>query len=234
MSNTSTSRTEGFSDWEYRNMALGATMQCAVLVHELATRGRVNEQQLGGLVRTLFITDPGSVADIYSDPAALSKGLQALQESLDGQGLKEHAEEARYLLGLLVLQKKFLRNDNMQNTIRRRLETMATHWHGELPVVYEDSDYLELSRLYQETLSNLTFRIHVAGNPEHLRRQEVADRIRALLLAGIRSAVLWHQLGGRRWQLFLYKKRIKDTIATIRRRLIRLNSYSPTEDDSAS
>ena len=234
MSNTSDNRAEDFSDWEYRNMALGATMQCAVMVHELATRGQANEQQLGAMVRTLFVTNPENVADIYSDPAALSRGLQALQESLDGQGLREHAEEARYLLGLLVLQKKFLRNTGMQNSIRQRLETMATHWHGETPSVYEDSDYLELSRLYQDTLSNLTFRIHVAGNPEHLRRQEIADRIRALLLAGIRSAVLWHQLGGRRWQLFLYKKRIKHTIATIRRRLIRLNSYSPTEDDPAS
>jgi len=234
LNNTSASRTEGFSDWEYRNVALGATMQCAVLVHELATRGQASEQQIGALVRTLFVINPDSVADIYSDPASLSRGLQALQESLDGQGLKEHAEEARYLLGILVLQKKFLRNRGMQDTIRQRLETMATHWHGELPTAFEDSDYLELSRLYQETLSNLTFRIHVAGNPQHLRRQEVADRIRTLLLTGIRSAVLWHQLGGRRWQLFLYKKRIKDTIATIRRRLIRLNTCSPSEDESAS
>jgi CII-binding regulator of phage lambda lysogenization HflD len=60
-----------------------------------------------------------------------------------------------------------------------------------------------LAALYQDTISRLTMRIHVKGVPEHLRKQAVADKIRALLLAGIRSALLWHQLGGRRWHLFV-------------------------------
>ena len=32
--------------------------------------------------------------------------------------------------------------------------------------------------------------------------------IRALLLAGIRSAVLWRQLGGRRWRLVTQRQRL--------------------------
>lgn len=32
-------------------------------------------------------------------------------------------------------------------------------------------------------------------------------KIRALLLAGVRSAVLWRQVGGRRWQLFLWRNK---------------------------
>jgi high frequency lysogenization protein len=63
-------------------------------------------------------------------------------------------------------------------------------------------------------------RIHVKGVPEHLRKQDVADKIRALLLSGIRSALLWQQLGGRRWHLFVYKKRIRDCVTDVRRRLI--------------
>jgi high frequency lysogenization protein len=31
---------------------------------------------------------------------------------------------------------------------------------------------------------------------------------------------LWQQLGGRRWHLFVYKKRIRDCVADVRRRLI--------------
>jgi len=55
---------------------------------------------------------------------------------------------------------------------------------------------------------------------EHLKNEHVANRIRALLLAGIRSAVLWYQLGGRRWRLVIYRKRIEETAGNIRRKLI--------------
>jgi len=47
----------------------------------------------------------------------------------------------------------------------------------------------------------------------------VANRIRALLLAGIRSAVLWYQLGGRRWRLVVYRRRIQHTAANLARRI---------------
>lgn len=98
-------------------------------------------------------------------------------------------------------------------------------WHDESAV--QKPDELQescnaLARLYQDTISKLSFRIHVAGNPEYLRDHAVADQIRALLLAGIRSAVLWHQLGGRRWHLFFYKKRYRETLVGIRRKLLTL------------
>ena len=38
-----------------------------------------------------------------------------------------------------------------------------------------------------------------------LNQSYTMNKIRALLLAGIRSAVLWRQLGGHRWQLFLMR-----------------------------
>ncbi|MEQ8953835.1 MAG: DUF489 family protein, partial [Gammaproteobacteria bacterium] len=48
----------------------------------------------------------------------------------------------------------------------------------------------------------------------------VANCIRALLLAGIRAAFLWYQLGGRRWRLLLYRKRIQETAHNMRRSLL--------------
>ena len=47
----------------------------------------------------------------------------------------------------------------------------------------------------------------VSGNPSHLKRHAVAARIRALLLAGIRAAVLWRQSGGGRLHMLLLRKR---------------------------
>jgi len=36
----------------------------------------------------------------------------------------------------------------------------------------------------------------------------LANKIRTLLLAGIRAAVLWRQMGGNRWQLLFSRKDI--------------------------
>jgi high frequency lysogenization protein len=41
----------------------------------------------------------------------------------------------------------------------------------------------------------------VHGDMRFLQQPSNAAKIRALLLAGIRSARLWRQLGGHRWQL---------------------------------
>jgi high frequency lysogenization protein len=51
----------------------------------------------------------------------------------------------------------------------------------------------------------------VQGEPTYLADKARANQIRALLLAGIRAAVLWRQLGGRRWQLFISRRKILET-----------------------
>jgi high frequency lysogenization protein len=47
-----------------------------------------------------------------------------------------------------------------------------------------------LAETYSETVSTLSPRIMVTGEPNLLNRPEIANRIRALLLAGVRAAVL--------------------------------------------
>lgn len=65
-----------------------------------------------------------------------------------------------------------------------------------------------LASLYQDTISTFSFRIQVTGEPRYLQNQENANKIRALLLAGIRSAILWDQIGGKRWHLLFFRKQI--------------------------
>lgn len=220
------STTAEFTDWEYRNIALAAVTQCAVLVHELATEGSASRHTMRACLRPVYLTDPDSVAQIYPDIAEFNQGIKTLQYSFDSAGLKENAEVVRYMLGMLVLQQRLAGEKAMQATIADRLhhllpdEPEAELMPADMPVQALHADCSALARLYQDTISKLSFRIHVAGNPEHLRDHVVADQIRALLLAGIRSAFLWHQLGGRRWHLFFYKKHIRETLSGIRRKLI--------------
>ncbi|MBT17966.1 MAG: hypothetical protein CL889_03205 [Dehalococcoidia bacterium] len=85
--------------------------------------------------------------------------------------------------------------------------------------MYQDRTFEQLANLYQDTISKLSYRIQVQGKLENLKNENVANRIRTLLLGGIRSAVLWYQLGGRRWRLAFYRKRIQGTAGSIRRKL---------------
>jgi high frequency lysogenization protein len=63
-----------------------------------------------------------------------------------------------------------------------------------------------LAELYASTLSILNPRVMVSGNPQQLQLPSVVEKVRTNLLAAMRSAVLWRQLGGRQWQLLLYRR----------------------------
>ena len=78
------------------------------------------------------------------------------------------------------------------------------------------SDEFEMSRasvinkvdaLYQDNISRLEPRIMVRGEQSYLLNNDNAAKIRGLLLAGIRAAVLWKQLGGNKWRLFFGRKK---------------------------
>ncbi|MNN35329.1 High frequency lysogenization protein HflD [compost metagenome] len=56
----------------------------------------------------------------------------------------------------------------------------------------------------------------VQGNPHYLGQAAVVSEIRALLLAAVRSAVLWRQLGGS-YMDFLFSR--KTMLEAIERRL---------------
>ena len=62
--------------------------------------------------------------------------------------------------------------------------------------------------LYQDTISTFRQRIQVHGDMRFLQQPNNAAKIRALLLAGIRSARLWRQLGGHRWQLVFSRSKL--------------------------
>jgi high frequency lysogenization protein len=74
-----------------------------------------------------------------------------------------------------------------------------------------------LSELYQQTVSTLSRRVQVTGDIAQLRRDDIAAEVRALLLAGIRFAWLWRQLGGRRWHLVLRRSNIRHALAELDR-----------------
>src|SRR3546814_18680158 len=64
------------------------------------------------------------------------------------------------------------------------------------------------SKLYASTVSNLRPNVMVQGNPHYLGQADIVSEIRALLLAALRSAVLWRQMGGSLFDFLLGRRQM--------------------------
>lgn len=190
-------------------LALAGVAQAAYMVRQLAQHGMVGQDKLNTLVRSLFITRPGSTVDVFGSVGKLNLGMQVLQEILRNEdGGLNNRDVTRYFLGILHLERKLAEKPAMLDTIGSRLEDIG-HPALDDPDLGAPAVIHELAALYQDTLSTLAFRIQVTGEMHFLKNEDVAEKVRAVLLAGIRAAVLWRQLGGHRWMLMFRRKKLQ-------------------------
>jgi high frequency lysogenization protein len=193
-------------------LALAGVAQSAFLVNQLAQYGLAAQDKQLTMVNSLFVTNPKSAEQVYGSKAQLKLGLELLSELLSGDTTMFSPNEImRYLLSLLHLQQKLSQDRDMLNTIGTRIDILGSHY------TERNGDNLaeiirELARLYQETISRLPFRIQVRGDMKFLQNDEVAARIRTMLFAGIRSAVLWRQSGGKRWHLMISRRSLQQQV----------------------
>ena len=96
----------------------------------------------------------------------------------------------------------------MQKTVRLGLER-ATAQTAHFGVTHENV-IAALAELYKNTISQLSPRIIVQGEQWHLENVGNADKIRGLLLAGIRAAWLWRQCGGSRLGFMLNRRKLRE------------------------
>ncbi|MBN7769421.1 high frequency lysogenization protein HflD [Marinobacter daepoensis] len=190
-----------------RTLALAGLCQAAALVQQIAHQGTCEERSLETCIRSLFATNPATTLDVYDGELSdVHDGLKVLSTVLAQQSRAQDAEILRYVLNLIHLESKLKKNPEMLKVIGSRIE-QARHTASHFG--YSHSNLMaNLASIYGDTLSTFRLRIQVTGNPQILQRNENADKVRALLLAGIRSAVLWRQSGGHRWQLIFARKKV--------------------------
>jgi high frequency lysogenization protein len=192
-----------FSD---RTLALAAVFQAAGLVQQAATRGSTDPDALAVSLRSLFMTDPPSTEAVFGGIGGVRLGLQWLKEHLSEQQSPRRAQVMKYVVGILHLERRLTKRPAMLERIGAAVES-ARRQSEHFPVTHSNI-IANLAGCYRETLSTLTPRIIVTGEQGHLSNPEVANTVRALLLAAIRSAVLWRQCGGTRWGLLLERRRL--------------------------
>lgn len=191
-----------------QTLALAGVLQSAYLVDQIACNGSAPAESINPSLNSLFAFDADSTAAVYGGVYGVKLGLQLLNDILNGNGRHQYRAIIRYTLGMLHLQKKLSASDELLTIIRSRLEhasLKAEHFSDNPASVAKN-----IAAIYQDTISTYKFRVKVSGSMQQLQNSQNADTIRALLLAGIRSAVLWRQNGGRRWQLLLNRARLLD------------------------
>ena len=187
------------SNEQQQVIALAGCYQAAHLVHEIAWNGLTDIDVMQSSLNSLLKIDANSVLDVFDGVENVNTGLKIMAKHLGERLSKKDLEISGYVITLLHLERKLIRSNNAMSNIQKgiqRAEKQCLHF----PIVHENV-LASFADIYAKNVSTLNPRIMVNGDNLHLRNSLNANKIRALLLAGIRAAVLWRQVGGNRWKL---------------------------------
>ncbi len=202
---------------EDQTTALAGMTLAAKLVRDIARSGKASKEEMLVLFGSITNISPLSTQDVYvpspttgldisNSAYSIKNGYRTLIDMLKEPSNSENQEYFRYLLGMMTLEKKLRKRDDLMDILGKRIE----HLSRQLEHFGVDHDTIisSIASIYQDTLSTLSTRLQIMGSPDHLKQTLNAEKIRALLMAGIRSASLFRQTGGKRWHLLLKQRSI--------------------------
>lgn len=199
-----------------QTIALAGIAQATALVQQLAITGSADSAALESSIASLFISDEHGVANVFGDLSGLKLGIEQLNEQMSGLKIA-NPEQARYAASLVFLENQLSKQPAMLKTIFvgiERAQAQSEHFG-----LLHENVLANLGDIYHTTLSTLQPRIMVNGEQEYLSKPDTVNKIRACLLAGIRSAILWRHCGGTRWKFLFYRKKIQAELQILRQKL---------------
>lgn len=190
-----------------QTIALAGIAQAAYLVQQIARYGKADQDIMEASIGSILKVDSDSVEEIYGGLQNLACGFDKLQIQLSSRDVMD-PEQARIAASLIFLENQLSSNKQMLKTISVGIDkaTAQTEHFG----LMHENVLANLADIYQNTVSTIRPRIIIQGEEEYLKQTEIANKIRSLLLAGIRSVFLWRQCGGTRWKFLFFRKKLQD------------------------
>ncbi|WP_218310571.1 high frequency lysogenization protein HflD [Alteromonas antoniana] len=189
-----------------KTLALAGVCQAASLVQQLARRGTIDKQACEASLSSILVTDPETPQHVFGKLSNLEVGYRTLVAQLSDKSATKDTELTRYIASMLGLERKLAKKQSALGELGNRIS------HVQRQLAHVDFDNVQivssLASIYSDIVSPLAPRIQVAGNPDYLGQPVNQHRVRALLLAGVRSAVMWRQMGGKRRQILFNRKDI--------------------------
>ena len=200
------------SNTRNRAIALAGIFQCVDGVTQIANTGKVDESLFNCCINSVLVDDTDSAESLYGTLKELKIGLKSMMHQLGAgpitpDGKPKDLEATRYALGLLQLEKKLNNNPEVFQSLLKGIQD--TQKKLEFFDANHENIIAALADIYANTISTLGPKIMVKGDQSHLANPKNASKIRALLLAGIRAALLWRQAGGNRWKLLLERGKLQ-------------------------
>jgi len=194
-----------------RVLALASMVQTAHLVQGIARKGSADSGELEYAINSVLAKPENNdqTQELYQEPQRLRTGLIFLQRLLSGEELgadiKQAKEVMAYCAAMMSLEKKLSRDEVMLGKlgegiarIQKQCDYFGTVMHNNVIAAIAD--------LYGETISHMTPRIIVHGKPVYLGQSSNTDKVRALLLSGMRGAHQWRIHGGSHFQLLMRRR----------------------------
>ena len=192
-----------------RSIALAGMFQAVKLVQQTAQGERRDAAATVTSISSVLNTDPETAVDVYGDSHALVPGLEIVLSQLGNNNKQRDMALTGYVITLMQLERKLARQPDLMKKLTSGIDRLK----GEIELLDEDDPGIVagLAALYKDTVSTLQPRIMVKGDESVLRNADSKKMIRALLLAGMRAAVLWRQCGGNRIRLIFQRKQLLDS-----------------------
>lgn len=187
-----------------RVLAMAGIIQACRCVQQIARNGMTDAEAFSTSVNSLFINNANTTDEVYAGRENLLPGLRLATKLFSSQQDAESVEVMRYCLTVIQLERSLSKHADMLDQVGNGIE--KAHNQAEHFSTTHSNVLANLAGLYSDTLSTLNPRIMVNGDQVHIGNSENVNRIRSLLLAAVRSAVLWRQKGGSRLQLIFFRK----------------------------
>ena len=187
-------------------IALAGMLQAVTLVRELTQTGKVNASAFESSIQSILRIDVKTAPEVFGGLAGVKLGLEKILHAFDAAQSTDRLQN-RYLLSLIHLQKKLSRSPRILNNLMKRLQ--QTQKQVDYFSITHPTVISNLADIYLSTISTFRFRVVILGTQRVLHVKENMEKVRALLLAGVRAAVLWRQVGGSRLQILFARAKIK-------------------------
>lgn len=196
---------------------LAGMFQAAFLIHEIANTGSTNQKAFEASINSIVKTQWDSTEEVYGGLEGIEFGLNLVQDLFSKENKQRDMEIARYVLGIVYLEKKLRKRSELDKKLMAGIECASAQ--SETFGLLHENVIANLANVYAETISTIEPKIMVSGDPTYLTNPHYSNKIRALLLALIRSTILWIQKGGSRWHLILQRKKVIALAKTTRAEL---------------
>ena len=194
---------------------LAGMFQAAKMVYDIAHKGSTDQAAFEASIKSILVTDPETYFDVYGGIHGVDFGIDLLVNIFAKENKQRDMEIARYVLGIVHLEKKLKKNRAMYDKLGAEIDRIKTQSEIFGSATHENV-IAGLAEVYAQTISTIQPQIMVSGEPHILTNNHHANKIRALLLALMRSTVLWLQMGGSRWHLILQRNKIIQTARALK------------------